>query len=36
MNNILEKKALQKHLKLPFLKIKLDYNKKNSLEKSLI
>ena len=35
MNNILEKKALQKHLKLPFLKIKLDYNKKNSLEKKL-
>ena len=32
MNNILEKKALQK---LPFLKIKLDYNKKNSLEKKL-
>ena len=35
MNNILEKKALQKQLRLPFLKIKLDYNKKNSLEKKL-
>ena len=35
MNKILESKSLQKQLRLPFLKMRLEYNKRNNLEKKL-
>ena len=35
MNKILETKSLKKSLGLPFLKMKLEYNKRNNLEKKL-
>lgn len=35
MNKILESKSLQKQLRLPFLKMRLEHNKRNNLEKKL-
>ena len=35
MNKFLESKSLKKQLRLPFLKMRLEYNKRNNLEKKL-
>ena len=35
MNKIYEKKSLKKKLKFPFLKLKIEYNKRNNLQKKL-